>query len=187
MPFLLGIAASLIAGALLWGATHLSALRYLTDNRGRNNPLAGTWHHYHLSRDARVGSAPLWIHHRDELRVSLLGRVHGQSHGEHVTPFEYQITGQVRGSLMRCWFTNRETREDAAYAVFPNLLARTSLVGFLIAEDFDKHWFVSPLIISRSELAAPERGQLAKGLGMLHPPAIRPSVAESPSGSDGGP
>ena len=170
MAFLLGIVASLIAGAVLWGATHPADLRYLVIARQRHQHLSGTWHHYHLSRDADLGPEPLWIHHSDELNISPLGYVSGSSCSDHVKPLAYEINGHIRGSVMRCWFTSRNTQEDAAYAVYPNLLSGTQLIGALVGEDFNKHWFVSPVILDRSELSSADLARLAARFTMLAPP-----------------
>lgn len=180
MTFLLGILASLMAGCILWMATHPAECRYFLRSRGRNRDLTGRWHQYHLSIDPDAGGRPIWIHHEEVIRISSWGRVRGSSVSLYEKRLEYSITGYIRGRVMRLWFQNENTEEDMALVVYPNLIHRGILIGMWVGEDFDKNWCSGPILLSRDELPSDdEKAQLARRLHIISPPVRRRSARDS--------
>lgn len=170
MEFLTGVAASIVAGLALWTATNQAELRYALKGRRRNKHLSGLWNHYHVSRDPVRDAARMWVHHDTRLSISSFGRVTGLSCSHYGQYLSYKVSGNVRGGVMRLFFENLGAEEDKASAVLPSLLAGPQLVGILVAQDFERDWFASPVILSRDELTDDEVRRLARKFAMLVPP-----------------
>lgn len=162
--FLSGVGASLIAGAILWGATHRVEISYLSGSHRRRGQIAGPWQSYHLSRDSIASSRPIWIEHHDEIRVSVFGRLNGTSRAQHGPALRYALSGYIRGPALRIYLNNRDAHEGQTSILYPNLLGGDTLVGILVGEDFDRQWYASPSIMSRRPLSEARLTQLAQQL-----------------------
>jgi hypothetical protein len=154
--FVSGIGASLVAGALLWAATHQRDVVLAFSARRERRRLAGLWHSYHLSRDSTTSRRAIWVRHDHEIRVNALGTLRGSSRANYGERMSYRLSGYVRGAVLRVYLDNIDARESQATFVYPNLLGGAVLLGVLVGEDFDRRWFVSPSVMSR-ELVTDER------------------------------
>jgi hypothetical protein len=167
--FISGVTASLVAGTLLWTATHHKEVTQMATVRRRRTQLSGAWYSYHLSRDSMSGRGPLWVRHEDILRVSLLGRVGGVSRAQHGRNMTYRVSGYVRGPTLRLYLDNRDAHESQTSLLYPNLLPGDVLVGLLMGEDFDRQWYASPSIMSREPLSEARLTVLARQLRLNRP------------------
>jgi hypothetical protein len=184
MAFLIGVGASLVAGATLWALTHPSEVRYVFIRRQRRSTLAGNWHSYHLTQDSSVGPGTIWVHHEDHVRVGIFGRLRGTSQGTHVKQFSYALSGIAHGPTVQMALVNREAHESRCSIVYPNPLGKDVLVGIWVAEDFDRHWYASPTILSRQVLDEATLVRLTQQIHLNRPSrkGSRPSsTVESPS------
>ena len=186
MSFVLGILASLIAGGLLWLLTHQADVRYLASAHHRRGQVAGKWYSYYLTRDSMTGPRPIWVESRDDIHVSPFGRLRGTSQGQHGKPMTYQLSGTIRGSVLRIVFRNRDAHESQGSVLYPNLLGRDVLVGILIGEDFDQQWYASPSIMSREPLTDERLSELARQIRINRPNHRSPRGTQSNPSSDTG-
>jgi hypothetical protein len=171
--FASGIGASLIAGTILWGVTHRDEVGFLVSARRRRAQVRGSWHSYHLSRDSLASPRPIWVEHRDDIRVDLFGRLHGRSRAQYGKEMTYRIFGAIRGPALRVYLKNQDVHEAPASVLYPNLLGGDVLVGIIVGEDFDRQWYASPSVMSKQPLSQERLTALTRNLRINRPPQRR--------------
>lgn len=170
--FASGIAASLVAGIVLWVVTHHKDLMLVLTARRRRRQIAGFWHSYHLSRDSAAGHNPIWVRHDYDVHVSPLGNLRGSSRAQYGRRMHYRVSGYVRGPILRLYLDNQDAYEGQAIFVYPNLLGGDALLGVLVGEDFDRQWFVSPSVMSRHLLTDERLVSLSGQIRVNRPPTV---------------
>jgi hypothetical protein len=158
--FLIGVLSSLTAGAVLFVLlTNRDDVAYFIKDRNLHKHLSDGWIQYHLSGDARVSStSPIWVEHKEILKVSRFGRVRGTSKGCHPpTPLDYVIKGKIRRGIARLDFHNVTSDENDVVIIYPNLLSNSVVIGMWVGHDFNKRPSVGPILLSKTELTEDER------------------------------
>ena len=157
-----GIATGVIAGVLIelvrFSFAHREALANLLRGRSRKlySHLGGEWLQYHLTMDKRKGNYPIWVKHKDTLRVSPLLKVTGGSRNDYETALQYKIVGRIAHGRMIFLYDNELSEDDRATVVINNLLSGNSLLGTWSGKNFNKVPTTAPIVFSRTPLSDEE-------------------------------
>jgi hypothetical protein len=154
--FLLGAASSLLASAIVVVLTQLDDLRDLFTSSGKYRHLDGKWVKYHLTNDKKNQPPMFWSVHEEVIKITVFGRVRGESIGRH----RYRIRGAIRHNVMRLRLTNQEAGELSASFTYPNLLRRDVVVGVWLGHDYDETICAGPVVLSRVERTESELAEL---------------------------
>lgn len=161
-----GLITGLLTGVLIESVrfvfTHRKALTNLRKGpRGRKySHLSGEWFQYHLTLDKTNHNAPIWVCHKDVIRVSLLFKVTGDSSNDYKTKLQYRIAGQIDSGRLIFHYENALTDEEEVTVIVDNVLSSDLLNGVWIGYNFDKTLTTGPIIFSRVQMSEPDLDNL---------------------------
>lgn len=156
-----GIVASLIASLIVLVIANREDVRYLLTSPRAHKHLEVVWHQYHLTYDSTWGDAPIWMGNVENLRVTIFGRVYGESFCPY-NQVRYRVSGHIRQGLMRLRYHNTTTHEADIVMCFPNLMHANKLMGMWMGTDFDRHWCSGPIVLSRQELSTTQLDSMVR-------------------------
>lgn len=157
-----GLITGLLTGILIESIrflfTHRRALANLTKGRRRRkySHLTGEWFQYHLTFDKANRATPLWVSHKDSIRVSPLLKVTGESANDYKTKLEYRIAGQIDNDRLIFHYENALTDEEEVTVIIDNVLSGDLLNGVWIGYNFDQTLTTGPIIFSRTAMSESE-------------------------------
>lgn len=154
-----GLVTGLLTGVLIelirFLFTHRKALATLAKGpkRRKYSHLSGEWFQYHLTLDKASQNAPIWVLHKDLIRVSPLLRVNGESSNEYKTKLQYRITGQISKARLILHYENVLTDEEEVTVTIDNVLSNDLLSGVWIGYNFDQTLTTGPIVLARSQMS----------------------------------